>query len=507
MSPQAPELVSLPAPTEVWDGDNLGVQVPSDEVEVLRIHPYGVGVDCHSRFYQITLLVREPSSDTAIRYEWTVPATMPALAAAKETILDTLAEHDCLPPSPPEDHLRYTCESSGPYHKPLINAWGARPSVVNPLLAGSTRRKTDVLDSRMLAYQSMTGIWPTTYVMPHAYEQCRHWLRAASYWQRAERTTRQKIVSLTTMYGHTIASTGNVLNPTIRGLIEDLATGKVGPNPHLAPNGVPRAVGELLLNWYGVADEAHRRAIDAWNRARALIHEQRYVVPTTGEVLSGDALAELLMTIPGIGARSAYLLIAETGDISRFPAAKAYAAFCGFDPSLKVSAGKVTSQQRRRGNAHIHEALTAAVVSLIVRHSEPFGQWAYVLSKKHKKGGFRIAQSALARRLVTAVFHCWTRGEPFSYEGYQLDQYSQIVLEPVSSASALSPRVAKLLTEAGYRDSHHVARRLAEVYSVSGIGARAREEIAAWLSSCRERSLAGRAASSPTAGPSSPSTS
>ncbi len=29
------------------------------------------------------------------------------------------------------DELRYTCENSGPYHKPLLKAWGGKPSVNN----------------------------------------------------------------------------------------------------------------------------------------------------------------------------------------------------------------------------------------------------------------------------------------------------------------------------------------------------------------------------------------
>jgi hypothetical protein len=489
----------LPAPSTTESGDNLEVAVPSAaEVDQLRIHPYGVGVDCHARFYQVTLLVRDAERDTALRYEWTVPTAVPALMEAKAKVLETLAEHDCLPPEPADDTLRYTCESSGPYHKPLLNAWGGKPSVVNPLLAGATRRKTDVLDARLLAYQSMTGIWPTSYVMPHEYEQCRHWFRAAQHWQQQERQAKQKIVNLTTMYGNTIAATGSVVKPEIRGLIEDLANATARPHPNLSPAGVPAAVGELLLEWYGVVDDAHLRAHDAWRRAKTLTDEQRYVVPTTGEVLSGRELARLLMTIPGVGERSAYILITETGTIARFPSAKAYAAFCGFDPSLKVSAGKVTSQQRRRGNLQIHTALQLAVTSLILRHSEPFGQWAYVLSKKHKKGGGRIAQAAVARRVVTAVFHCWTRGVAFDYTGYRLDQYSQIATVPVA-ASRLSPRVQRILTEAGYRDSAHIARKLAEVYGLTGIGARAREELDLWLSGCKAQSLAARENSSATA--------
>ncbi len=53
--------------------------------------------------------------------------------------------------------MHYTGESSGPYHEPSLNCWGGRRSVVNPLLAGSSRRETDVLDSRLFSYHDVTG--------------------------------------------------------------------------------------------------------------------------------------------------------------------------------------------------------------------------------------------------------------------------------------------------------------------------------------------------------------
>jgi transposase len=488
MAPQAPRL------------DSLHVPLPEGS-ETLKIAPYGIGVDCHSRFYQICLLVREPASETgALRYDWDCPADIPSLSAARSQLLELLALHGI---EVTVGTLAYTCESSGPYHKPLLNAWGGRPSVVNPLLAGSTRRKTDVLDARLLAYQAMTGLWPSTYTMPPEYEQCRHWLRAHLHWKHVHRIARQKIVTLTTMYGHTVASEGPVVRADVRALIEDLANGRAKAHPKLHPKGVPPAVGELIHEWYRVADDSQMRAADAWRRAKGLIDEQRYLIPLTGELVLGKELVRLLRTIPGVGEMSAYTLVAETGDIARFPNAKAYTAFCGFDPSLKVSAGKVTAHVRRRGNAQINRALRSAVTTLITRRTEPFGQWAYIVMRKNKKGGFRKAASALARRCCMATFHCWWRGEEFSYRSYRLDLSRDVANEAVADAAQLSLRVKKMLAAAGYETSSHVSAKLAEVYALPGMGTKAKEELERWLSWCKDRSLAGHGGSSKTAAASS----
>ena len=71
---------------------------------------------------------------------------------------------ECLGSLAQADVLRCCIESTGAYHMPVLLAWKAIPCVVNPLLAGPTRRKTDVLDARMLAHHSITGIWKPSFI-------------------------------------------------------------------------------------------------------------------------------------------------------------------------------------------------------------------------------------------------------------------------------------------------------------------------------------------------------
>ena len=84
----------------------------------VMLHRYGVGVDCHSRFFQICALI--PKGTGIVKSERNVPALWPELRAAKTRILRTLIEHGI--DLPPFD-LRYTCESTGQYHMPLCLAW------------------------------------------------------------------------------------------------------------------------------------------------------------------------------------------------------------------------------------------------------------------------------------------------------------------------------------------------------------------------------------------------
>lgn len=119
------------------------------------LHPYGVGVDVHSRFIQVCVVVN--AGTEVHRHERRFQTTWPEFARALEWIKGTLGQL-CDGP------LRYCLESTGTCHVPVLMAFGGQPSVVNPLLAGQVRGKTDVLDARLLAHHSITGLWPASFL-------------------------------------------------------------------------------------------------------------------------------------------------------------------------------------------------------------------------------------------------------------------------------------------------------------------------------------------------------
>ena len=82
------------------------------------INSYGVGVDCHSKFYQICVLLRD--ADRIRRFSDKCDAAYKELLEAKDRVQQVLVLHEHA-----VEPLAYTCKSTGPYHMPLIKAWGA----------------------------------------------------------------------------------------------------------------------------------------------------------------------------------------------------------------------------------------------------------------------------------------------------------------------------------------------------------------------------------------------
>jgi transposase len=114
-----------------------------------------------------------------------------------------------------------------------------------------------------------------------------------------------------------------------------------------------------------------------------------------------DPRVQALMALPGIGKLTAMTLVAEIGDISRFPTARKLCAWAGLTPQVRnsdrtVRHGHITKQGSPWVRWILQEAAQTAK-----RHpmfADIYGQLA------HRRGR-NIATVAIARRLLARCFH------------------------------------------------------------------------------------------------------
>jgi hypothetical protein len=142
------------------------------------------------------------------------------------------------------------------------------------------------------------------------------------------------------------------------------------------------------------------------------------------------------MTAPGVGEKTAITWLANIVDPTRFPNQKAVAAYCSLDPSLKISAQKVTSTKKRKGNKALHSALCMSASIIIGKHDEFFGRWGYRIYQQ--TGKWKKATNAVARRLSTALYFMNLNAEPFSYDKYQLTKEISVLDMPLDDLEKLN---------------------------------------------------------------------
>lgn len=109
-----------------------------------------------------------------------------------------------------------------------------------------------------------------------------------------------------------------------------------------------------------------------------------------------------LQSIPGIGPRTATVLIAELGvRMEVFPTAGHAAAWAGLCPANKVSAGKNLDQKVRKGNPHLRTALVEAAWGAKNKKDSYLRDKFRRLCRRRKKR----AAVAIAHKLLLAAYH------------------------------------------------------------------------------------------------------
>jgi transposase len=423
---------------------NFPVKETGELSSILK--PYGIGIDCHKNFYQICILVKlqEPAeynqfiqNEPIRRYEFECKTIFSHVSEAKKKVLEILDNNGiyCLP-----EDLHYTCESTGPYHKPLVISWKGSPTIINPLLANPSRRKTDVLDARLLAHYDITGLFPSSYIVKDEISAIRQILQFAEKSKTMRIATTNKINNILISYGNTISTEGSITKANIRPQIEDFCNKR--PAFSLAlQQAMPDNINDLILHMFNQCDINQNTYENYLKNAIEALKKCKF--HTKDKEISGKELLNILCTCPGIGEKTALVFIINIADINRFDHQKKLVSYCGFDPTLKISAGKVTSQTRRKGNKDLHTIIMRAANSLLNHKSEQFGKWGYVIYKKNAKGGYKKASCAIGRKLCTAMYNMWKLGEPFSYEKY--NAYEDEIREIPIIDTKLSKRVIKML--------------------------------------------------------------
>ena len=444
------------------------------------LHPYGVGIDTHSKFIQVCVLrqVAQRGGVQVLRHEKSFTTHWNDLVAAHTWALGLVDKHA------DEQTLRYCIESTGTYHLPVLQAWRGQPSVVNPLLAGPTRRKTDVLDAQLLAHHSITGIWKASFVPTENCQQLRVLWAQRNEAKRAATRHSNRINNILLRFGHTFGADYRMRSAEAEGLIDDLCNGRTPKSAGISPAGLPEAMRPEIAALFERMQQAGIDVRNAEKTAVAFIH--KFWWPTAEGSISGSDLLEILATVPGVGIGTAISWLAEVGDPRRFQHIKQVAAFCGCDPSLKVSAGKVTSHVRRAGNARLHQALLYAAQSVMQRQGTPLAQWGRSIAGRHKKGGYRKACGAVTRRIACSLWHVHRTGKVYDPSGYN---FAAVPAVTAANLKDIMPaRYLALLRGEKITTPKDLAEAFAQgsLAKIRGFGEKALEAVKVWIQSERE---------------------
>ena len=254
----------------------------------------------------------------------------------------------------------YYLLEDGPFEVMLVNARHAKN------LPG---RKTDVSDAAWLAQLGAHGLVRGSFVPPEPIRQLRDLTRTRTTIVRERGREIQRMEKLLEDAGIKLSSVASDISGVSgRAMLEALIDGQHDPAvlADLAKRRLRIKIPELTEALTGRFGEHHaflaRLHLDLIDGHTQAIEELTARIEVVLEPFRH--VRDLIVTIPGISAIVADVIIAETaGDMSQFPAAGHLASWAGTCPGSNESAGRVKSTHTRPGNPYLKGALGTAALS------------------------------------------------------------------------------------------------------------------------------------------------
>ena len=256
----------------------------------------------------------------------------------------------------------------------LLEDYGFDPHLVHPLRCkaiASARLKNDKVDAAILAQLLRADLLPEAWIAPPQVRQLRALLRHRASLVRLGTRLRNRIHAVAADHGY-----------------DRSASYWTGPGRGwLAELDLPAASREIITDALAVIDGL-APLIDRLDGELHAYARQ-------------DPRVKVLRTLPGVGEFTALVMMAEIGDITRFPTARKLASWAGLTPTvrgsdLKVRHGNISKQ----GSAWLRWVLNQAAQT--AKRSPAFAaSYAAIARRRGKK----IATIAIARKLLTRAWH------------------------------------------------------------------------------------------------------
>jgi len=245
----------------------------------------------------------------------------------------------------------------------------------------SARIKTDRIDKRILAQLGVADLVPQAYIPPREVRDLRDVLRHRAFLVRLQTKVKNRIHSCLWKLG--------------------------------LEHGQTDLFGRAGLVWLQTVElrEPFRALVDQDLRVLATLQQEiKTATRTIDRLATADPRVSWLLPIRGIGKYSALLILAEIGDVTRFPAPKKLVAFAGLCPSTHQSgAAAYHGRLTKQGSTWLRWVLVEAAQ----RYAKAPGRLGTFSRRLARKKGPNTAKVAVARELLVAIYHCLTHGIVF----------------------------------------------------------------------------------------------
>ena len=303
-------------------------------------------------------------------------------------------------------------ESTGSYWKPIYNILEAENVPV--IIANAQHikavpgRKTDVKDSEWIADLLRHGLVNASFVPPRELRDLRELVRyrKSLIQERAREFNRiQKVLEGANIKLGSIIS--NIDGKSGCAIVDAIIGGETDPKKlaNFAKGSLRKKQDILGRSLTGLINDHLRNILFLMRRHVRCLDE---LIETTdlqiySYLTAENDVLERLMTIPGVGQKSAEVIVSEIGtDMSQFPSARHLASWAGICPGNNESAGKRYSGRIRKANNNLKTTLAQCAKVNALKRGPYLNAQDYRIAARR---GPNRATIAVAHTILIIAYH------------------------------------------------------------------------------------------------------
>ena len=369
------------------------------------------GVDVHKSFLVATII--KTTSGVQPSYQKKRFSTFNnSILEFKQWLLDNSCRDVCM-------------ESTGKYWVPVFNLLEdeLNVTIANPKWVKAVKgNKDDTKDSKWIGDLFRLGLVPGSYIPCKPIRILREFTRY-----------RYKLTSCRSSEKNRFQNALTVCNVALDSVVSDIfgksATSVIDYLLKQSDNSINHEeISSRLLRSLKKKSESVIESIEGYQMTDAqkyrmrLVHAHMdYITSTISDIDSMiDSLVEpyenavqLLCTIPGIDRSSAITIISEIGtDMTQFSNSKRLCCWAGLTPGNNESAGKKKSVRITRAGVYLKPALVQVAHAAVKSNKSPYYKAKY--ERIMKRRGKKRAIIAVARMILTAIYHMLSTGEAWN---------------------------------------------------------------------------------------------
>ena len=404
------------------------------------IYPICCGVDVHKRTIVATIATTDKNNITLYQTE-----TFSTLNHDLYAFLDWLLENNCY----------HVCmESTGKYWIPIFNILEEHMHVIltHPKYVRAIKgQKTDKKDSKWIADLFKHDMVRSSFIPPkyvRAWRELSRYRAKLVYMKSSEKNRYQNCLTVSNVAIANVLS--DPFGKTATGIMDYVLSSQVFDEEHcktLIHKSAKKKTSLILDSIRGCSIESDQK----FKMNLAMTHMNfldNAIFRTEAELYvrmkEHYPLVQHLAELPGITELSAALILAEIGvDMDVFESSKHLTSWAGLAPANNESAGKKKSVRVSKAGQFLKPLLVQCALAAVANKKEPYFAIKYQRIKKRR--GHKKAIIAIARMLLTCIYHMVKTGECFNPSDYEELQ------NPKPSRPALTDEVAiNFLKEQGY---------------------------------------------------------